>query len=192
MKQFKFILFGLFAASGLLLAGCASTAYIEKDDNTDFSKYQTFSWIKKDSQNVNASAIANERVQTAVNQELVKNGWRLVEANPDVLLSFDVLVERNVKQETEPVYTRPYTRVYYNPYTRRYGTIYYPPQFLGYDNYETAIREGTLTVTMIDAKTDKTVWQGWTTTEVQSGKMMSKEVDASVRSIFRKFEMAKK
>ena len=101
------------------------------------------------------------------------------------------MVERNVKQETEPVYTRPYTRVYYNPYTRRYGTIYYPPQFLGYDSYETPVREGTLTVTMIDAKTDKTVWQGWTTTEIQSGRMMSKEVDAGVRSIFRKFDMAK-
>ncbi len=192
MKQMKAIIFGLFAISSLVLVGCASTAYIEKDENTDFTKYQTFSWIKKDSQNVNASAIANERVQTAVNQELSKNGWRLVEENPDVLLSYDVLVERNVKQETEPVYTRPYTRVYYNPYTRRYGTIYYPPQFLGYDSYETPVREGTLTVTMIEAKTDKTVWQGWTTTEIQSGRMMSKEVDAGVRSIFRKFDMAKK
>lgn len=191
MKQMKTIIFGLFAIASLVLAGCASTAYIEKDDNTDFTNLQTFSWIKKDSQNVDASAIANERVRTAVNQELSKNGWRLVDENPDVLLSYDVLVERNVKQETEPVYTRPYTRVYYNPYTRRYGTIYYPPQFLGYDSYETPVREGTLTVTMIDAKTDKTVWQGWTTTEIQSGRMMSKEVDAGVRSIFRKFDMAK-
>ena len=191
MKQMKTIIFGLFAIASLVLAGCASTAYIEKDDNTDFTNYQTFSWIKKDSQNVDASAIANERVRTAVNQELLKNGWRLVDENPDVLISYDVLVERNVKQETEPVYTRPYTRVYYNPYTRRYGTIYYPPQFLGYDSYETPVREGTLTVTMIDAKTDKTVWQGWTTTEIQSGRMMSKEVDAGVRSIFRKFDMAK-
>ena len=191
MKQMKTIIFGLFAIASLVLAGCASTAYIEKDDNADFTNYQTFSWIKKDSQNVDASAIANERVRTAVNQELLKNGWRLVDENPDVLLSYDVLVERNVKQETEPVYTRPYTRVYYNPYTRRYGTIYYPPQFLGYDSYETPVREGTLTVTMIDAKTDKTVWQGWTTTEIQSGRMMSKEVDAGVRSIFRKFDMAK-
>ena len=191
MKQMKTIIFGLSAIASLVLAGCASTAYIEKDDNTDFTNLQTFSWIKKDSQNVDASAIANERVRTAVNQELSKNGWRLVDENPDVLLSYDVLVERNVKQETEPVYTRPYTRVYYNPYTRRYGTIYYPPQFLGYDSYETPVREGTLTVTMIDAKTDKTVWQGWTTTEIQSGRMMSKEVDAGVRSIFRKFDMAK-
>jgi len=131
-------------------------------------------------------------VRDAVNQELEKNGWRLVSENPDLLLGYDVLVERNVKQETEPVYTRPYTRIYYNPYTRRYGTIYYPPQFLGYDNYQTPIKEGTLTITMIDAKTDKTVWQGWTTTEVPTGRMTSKEVDAGVRSIFRKFDVAKK
>ena len=193
MKKIRSMIFsGLFIIAGLSLAGCASTAFIEKDEETDFSQYQTFSWIQKDTQQVDASAIATERVRNAVNLELEKNGWRMVTENPDLLLSYDVLVERNVKQETEPVYTRPHTRIYYNPYTRRYGTIYYPPQFLGYDNYQTPIREGTLTVTMIDAKTDKTVWQGWTTTEVLSGRMTSKEVDAGVRSIFRKFDIAKR
>ena len=31
MKQMKTIIFGLFAIASLVLAGCASTAYIEKD-----------------------------------------------------------------------------------------------------------------------------------------------------------------
>ena len=30
------------------------------------------------------------------------------------------------------------------------------------------VREGTVTITMVDAKTNKTVWQGWTTDEVNS------------------------
>ncbi len=31
-----------------MLASCASTAHIEKDDNADFSHYKTFAWIDKD------------------------------------------------------------------------------------------------------------------------------------------------
>ena len=31
-----------------LLASCASTAHIEKDDNADFSRYKSFAWIDKD------------------------------------------------------------------------------------------------------------------------------------------------
>jgi hypothetical protein len=187
--KYKFL--GLFAIAAFFLAGCASTAYIEKDDATDFSKYQTYSWIQKKDEQKSATAFADQKVRTAVNQELQKNGWREVTEKPDVLLGYDVLVERNTKEETEPVYTRPYTRIYYNPYTRRYGTIYYPSQFLGYDSYATPVKEGTLTLTIIDAQTDKTVWQGWTTGEVNSSKMTSKEIEAGVKSILRKLDVAK-
>jgi hypothetical protein len=44
---------------------------------------------------------------------------------------------------------------------------------------------------MIDAKTDKTVWQGWTTDEVNSRNLTSKEIQYAVKSIFRKFDVAK-
>jgi hypothetical protein len=44
---------------------------------------------------------------------------------------------------------------------------------------------------MIDTKTDKTVWQGWTTDEVNSKNLTSKEIQNSVRSIFKKFDLAK-
>lgn len=191
MKTRSLKILGLSAIASFFLVSCASTAYIEKDDATDFSNYHTYSWIQKKEEQKNATAFADEKVKMAVNQELQKNGWKEVKEKPDVLLSYDVLVERNTKQETQPVYTRPYSRVYYNPYTGRYGTIYYPSQFLGYDNYETPVKEGTLTLTLIDAKTDKTVWQGWTTDEVNSGKMTSKEIQAGVKSIMRKFDVAK-
>ncbi|MGB3165024.1 MAG: DUF4136 domain-containing protein, partial [Chitinophagaceae bacterium] len=62
----------------------------------------------------------------------------------------------------------------------------------GYERDERTIREGTVTISMIDAKTDKTVWQGWTTDEVNSRNLTSKEIQNSVKSIFRKFDVAKK
>ena len=38
----------VFALAGFLLASCASTAHIEKDENVNFSKYKTFAWLHGD------------------------------------------------------------------------------------------------------------------------------------------------
>ena len=87
-----------------LLASCASTAHIEKDDNTDFTKYKTFAWVEKEgAKNDRKNDLAEQKIRNAVNKELEKAGWRESKREPDVLLSYDVLVERSVRQESEPV-----------------------------------------------------------------------------------------
>ncbi len=177
------------AIAGMFLASCTATAFVEKDETVDFSNLNSYSWLEKENSNVNS--MLENNIKQAVNQELAKSGWKQVNNRPDVLISYDVLIERAVREETTPVYSRSYTRQYYNPYTRRWSTIYYPSQFLGYDRTETPVREGTITVTLIDAKTDKTIWQGWTTDEVNSRNLSSKEIQASVKSIFKKFDIAK-
>lgn len=183
--------------SVFLLAGCASTVHFEKDDTADFRKYKTFAWLDKDGEgrqdrNRN-NDLMEQKIKAAISAEMEKTaGWREVKNRPDVLLSYDVLVERTSKEVTNPVYSRPFTRVVFNPYTRRYTTIYYPSQFMGYDRDREPIREGTVTITMIDARTDKTVWQGWTTEEVNNRNMTSREIQYAVRSIFKKFDIAKK
>lgn len=175
-----------------LLASCGTTAHIEKDDNTDFSKYKTFAWIEKEGKDRKNNDLTEKKVRDAVSKELEKTaGWRESKNNPDVLLSYDVLVERSVKQQSEPVYSNPFARTFYNPYSRRFYRVYYPSRFMGYDNYDVNTREGTVTISMIDANTEKTVWQGWATDEVGSRHMTSKEIQSSVRAIFRKFDIAK-
>mgnify|MGYP000937309120 FL=1 len=178
-----------------LLASCGTTAHIEKDDKADFSRYKTFAWIDKDGEGKDdqnkKNDLTEQRIRDAVNVELEKSGWREVKNRPDVLLSYDVLVEGATKEKNTPVYSRPFSRVVYNPYTRRYTTIYYPSQFVGYERDERSVKEGTVTISMIDTKTDKTVWQGWTTDEVNSRNLTSKEIQYAVRSIFRKFDVAK-
>jgi hypothetical protein len=94
-----------------LLAGCASTAHIEKDDNANFKGYKTFAWIDKDGEGQNDRNKSNDltevKIREAVNKELVKSaGWREVKNRPDVLLSYDVLVERGTKSSSNPVYSR--------------------------------------------------------------------------------------
>jgi hypothetical protein len=62
---------------------------------------------------------------------------------------------------------------------------------MGYDDYAVPVREGTVTISMTDAKSDRVVWQGWTTDEVNSRNLTSKEINNAVKSIFRKFDVAK-
>ena len=195
MRPVKFI--AVFSLAGLLLAGCASVAHVEKDQNVDLKNYHTYAWVetsaeKNDSVKTRVSDLTERNIHAAVDQELAKAGWKQVKHKPDVLVGFDVLVERAVKDRNNPVYSQPYTRYYYNPYMRRWGAIYYPSDFLGYSNDQVSVRQGTLTINMIDAQTEKTIWQGWTTDEVNSRNLTNKEIQNSVRSIFRKFDTAQR
>ena len=186
---------GAIAVAGLLLAGCASTAHVEKDKSVNLSNYKTFAWVDtKGSQNDTAktkvSDLTERTIKEAVNEELEKAGWKQSK-KPDALLTYDVLVERAVKESNDPVYSQPFTRYYYNPYSRRWVSVYYPSEFLGYNREERPVREGTITVHLIDAKTDKTVWQGWSTDEVANRNLTGKEIRSGIKAIFRKFDVAK-
>jgi Domain of unknown function (DUF4136) len=196
MKKKTLRLLSGIAVATIILTGCASVAHVEKDNNADFSKYKTFYWIDKDGsgkQDHNKrNDLTEQNVRAAVNKELQKEGWKESKNDPDILLSYDVLVEKNVKQQNDPVYSRPFSRTFYNPYSRRYINVFYPSQFQGYDNYEVPVKEGTITITMTDSHTDKMVWQGWTTDEVNSRNLTNKEIQNSVKSIFRKFDTAKR
>ena len=176
-----------------LLAGCASSAHMEKDETVNCNKYKTFTCLHGEKGKLeNQSDLIESKIRAAVTKEFEKIGWRESKNKPDVVLDYDVLVERSSRQENEPIYSQPYTRVIFNPYTRRYATIYYPSQFLGYESYERMIREGTITVTMLDAKTDRMVWQGWTTGPVNNRNLTNKEIQKAVANIFKKAELAKR
>ena len=180
----------VFAGFGLLLSGCASTAFIEKDDSVNFNSYKTFSWLNEneDAAGIKKNSLQEKNLKNSIQLALSKANWTEVKTNPDIILKHDVLVEKTVRENSNPVYSQSFTRRFFNPYTRRFSYIYYPSQFMGYNNNQYQTREGTLTITMIDAKTDKVVWQGWTTEEVNNKNLTSKEIEESVKNIFRKFK----
>lgn len=191
MKAIKSLI--MLATFGLLLAGCATTAFVEKDDSVNFDNYKTFTWVddKDDSNRIELNGLQETNLRQAVNLELAKSNWKEQKNKPDVILKHDILVEKTIKENSNPVYSQSFTRRYYNPYTRRFNFIYYPSQFMGYRDQQYESREGTLTITMIDAKTDKVIWQGWTTEQVDNRNLTRKEIQNGVKSIFRKFDVAK-
>lgn len=183
-----------FVCTVALLGSCANSAHIEKDPSINLGNYKTYSWVGDEKNDVKSrnhkNDIAELHIRRAVNQELQKNGFTEVKRNPDLLLTYDLLVEKNVKEQNDPVYSRSFSRLFYNPYSGRYGTIFYPSRFLGYDSYSLPVKEGTVTITIIDPKTDKTIWQGWATDEINSSNITAKEVQRNVKSIFKKFDVA--
>jgi hypothetical protein len=196
MKTRKWRAIGSIAVAVLMIAGCAAPVHVQKDDSIDFSSYKSFAWVDKKSSGKSDDDKRNDlmerKFKEAVTSEMVKQGWRVDNKRPDVLVNYDVLIERSSRRQNDPIYSQPFTRTFFNPYSGRFFNIYYPSQFMGYDDYAEPIREGTVTITVTDAKTEKTVWQGWTTDQVNSHNLTTKEINNAVKSIFRKFDVAKK
>ena len=182
-------------SAALFGTGCASTAHIEKDKAADFTKYKTYAWAEKpetkETKKEMKNGLTETNIRNSVNEQLQKIGWKEVNANPDIMVNYELLVDKAEKEQKDAVYSPSYTRSYYNRYTGRVNTYYYPSQFSGYDTYTTTVKEGTVTITMIDNKTDKAVWQGWTTSELNSNKITGREIDQSVKTIFKKFDGGK-
>jgi hypothetical protein len=189
MKQNKHL--WLAVATTALLMSCANPVYVEKDESVNLAKYKTYSWVDlrtKENDTKNVTAFADESVRRVAMENLANKGWTETSTNPDVLLSYDVLVEKTKETQSNPVYTQPFSRVYYNPYMRRWATVYYPSQFVGYNSYEVPVREATLTLTMTDPNTDKVIWQGWTTERMENSKFATTDVEKAVKNILKKFD----
>ena len=178
-----------------VISSCGSTAHIQKDDSYNFSKIRSYAWVngtqKEKGETVSAtrkSDLTGQKIRTNIDQNLQANGWVLNNRNPDVLLVYDVDVQREDRNVSNPVYSTPTTRWFFNPYARRYVPVYYPSQFLGYDNQTQTVRESTLTLTMTDADTDKTIWQGWTTTEMNGKHLSDRAIASNVKAILKKLD----
>ena len=176
----------------VFLAGCAETAHVMKDNAVNMRVYKTYAWVektppKKTPENHNRE-LTDQNIREAVSVQLQKRGYVESATDPDLFISTDLLVEKNLERRSDPVYTEAYTRNYFNPRTGRMFSYYFPSQFAGYDNYSTTVRKGTVTLTFIDTHTDKAVWQGWASKRLDNSIMDSDEIAQAVRSIFNKFD----
>lgn len=188
ISYFMVFIIGLFS-----IVSCSSPVYVQKDDAVNLGTYKTYMWVdtrsNENDNSARAAAYADISVRNEVNAALRKSGWREVTENPDALVSYDILVERSTERQSDAVYSQPFTRSYYNPRTRRWNTIYYPSQFMGYQSYEVPVKQGTITISLVDANSDRTVWQGWTTENMNYARFTSDEISRAVKNIFKKFQV---
>jgi hypothetical protein len=192
MKKIKYLYAAIITA--IFAVGCSSPVHVQKDDSVNLKNYKTYMWVdthySETDNKQRPTTYADIPVRNAANAQLRKAGWNEVTDNPDILVSYDVLVEKTTARQSDPVYTQSFTRTYYNPRARRWSTIYYPSQFAGYNSYDVPVKEGTITITLTDATTDKIVWQGWTSNELNYSRLTEDEITSNVKNIFDKLDIA--
>ena len=191
MKKAHVFLGSILIMAAVALASCGVPAHVERDPSVDLKDYKTFAWLsdhegtKKDGKNY--QNFEERNLKALVNTQLEKNGFRQVRSNPDILVDYDIMVESDVKNQSESVYSRPYVRYFYNPYTRRINSVYYPSQYLGENSYAVPYKSGTITLNFVDTKTNNLVWQGWAETEIISKRVQQDEMKKVVKAIFKRF-----
>src|SRR5258705_9423384 len=101
--------------AALMVVGCSAPVHVEKDNSVVLTRYKSYTWVDREESRTNKSnQLMEQKFKSAVSDALDKQGWRMDNRRPDVLISYDVLVERGTRQQSEPVYSRPYSRVFYN------------------------------------------------------------------------------
>lgn len=84
-------------ALAFVFASCSTPSYVQQDDSIRLSDYKTYMWIdtraNENDQSARATAYADIPVRNEVNKRLKDWGWQEVNDNPDVLASYEVLVE---------------------------------------------------------------------------------------------------
>jgi len=185
------VFFGVLMLAALGFVSCGVPAHVEKDPSVNLRNYKTFAWLSDENgrhkEGKPYKNFQEKALVEMVNKQLEKNGWRQVRSNPDILVDYDVMVENDVRQQSESVYSRPYVRYFYNPYTRRINSVYYPSQYLGQNDYEVPYRSGTITLNFVDTRDNNLVWQGWAETELGSKKLQQDDMKKVVKAIFKKF-----
>jgi len=133
------VLMALFVAGSLL----AREVAVDYDATVDFSKYKTFAW-KVAAQAPNPST--HQRIVGAVEKELAAKGLKKVEKDPDLWVSYSVVVK---KEATSTDWD--------------YGKF----KFSGRDVTYEKLARGTLVVDLIDGKGANLLWRGEATENIQ-------------------------
>lgn len=191
MKNVKKIWFPVFAA--FIITGCGVQSYVEKDPEVNLNKYRTYAWIGDKSRKSEKpyKDFQDTYLANLISQQLEKNGFVKARSNPDVLIDYDIMIENEVREKSDPVYSRSFVRYFYNPYTGRINSLYYPSRYLGQNAYDVPYKSGTITINIVDNDSKKLVWQGWAETEVTKRRIEKQDMDKIVKSIFRKLDVAK-
>ena len=171
----------------IIMTGCGMQAHIDKVPGVDLSSYKTYTWI--DDENTHSYTDLDEAaVKKSIANELEKKGYKQVAKGADVSIDYEIMVENQQYLKRDAVYSQPYVTYRYNPYTRRMQQVYIPSRYVGDNEYSVPYKSGTITVNLVDNKTNSVAWQGWAETEVNSKKIPTDKIEGAIEAIFKKFK----
>ena len=178
----------LFLFAMLALAGCMTTREARVDSDYsyrgNFRHYRTYEFMTGSDLTSDTSRLGLS-LREAIQQRLLAQGYRLAKRRPDMLVNFRVFqgdmhfhgfsqedlstwIKRNVEETDD------------TPTDARQG--YQPVRML--------LAEGTLLLTLIDAKTNRAVWNGYASgVTVPEGPMGEIVLRRSVRSILDRYRI---
>jgi uncharacterized protein DUF4136 len=166
-------------AAGLALAGSVALAQAvtyDFDRTADFSKFKTYTWV----QGTRVSDELNhERVVNAIDSQLARKGFGKVDSSggPDVLVAYHIAFEKDVEFNGSSTGWGPYGLG-----GNRRGTV-----------RAQEILVGTLTVEMMNAASNKVVWRGVASMDIDrraNPEKREKSINKAAEKIFKNYPRA--
>ena len=151
----------------------AHDVHVDYDHKVNFSKYKTFMWVDKPEM---ADPLTADRIVDSVNAQLTSRGLRLVSSGADLYVSASMFIQQ------VPVYNTFYD-----------GGLGWGWGWGGTGlatTYVNTYLEGTTTVNLIDAASERTVWQGTATGGVShKPAKVAKKNDKVIADMFEKYPL---
>jgi hypothetical protein len=178
------------------LSSCSTYDYYavsNKPVNT--TKYQTFAWIPESQSKASSTYnndIATDKIVEAASAELSKRGFTLQNKNPDLLIKYTAVVNKETKTYEEPVYYNPPARLLPRVgYYRGRAVYYYSyadpfPVYVGTRARKMQIKEGSIMIDIIERRNSKLIWRGWAEGEVNDAQKAVDDIPTVVANIFKK------
>jgi hypothetical protein len=142
-----------------VLAGCAAPApdlRSDYDREVDFSQYRTYAFFDRallGATRADYSTMLEQRIEEAIALEMEARGYTRSET-PDLRINYRVVTE-----EVQEVRSAPSARPVYPHYGYR-GRYYDPWPSYGYDTWVVNYEKGSLIIDLVDAETNRLVWEG--------------------------------
>ena len=172
------------ALLALGVAGCAPRIYTEQDDQASFGGYHSYAWVAPTpGKNVNDpildSQILEGRVHRAVATEFKNRGFDEVaaEANPDFIVTYHTSNKEKIEGSGAS-----FSFGFVDAFPHGFGAVAVP---VGGDVQSR--EEGTLMLDVIDGKSKRLVWRGWTKGWVSQDSYTDEAVKSAVQQILAKF-----
>jgi hypothetical protein len=177
-----------------ILSACGTVRQVDYDYDRSvaFEQLRTFAWMPQAAAPYKDSRYRNEiiesNIKTYIGEAFIQQGLKLDKENPDILLSYDLQIEKGEYSREEPIYAQQPPMAIVNPMVNNFahqpvmnlrmwnhpmnfmgwnqpmmGGMWWPPapQIVGYRTRQIPFKNGTLVVSAHKRSNNRLIWRGW-------------------------------